>query len=62
MNKRFLSVEVAQQNTLKRLQTLEDLTRTGVEVGVSDVEVVVSGVDVAGIGGPTAIIMVLELH
>ena len=26
MNKRFLSVEVAQQNTLKRLQALEDLT------------------------------------
>jgi hypothetical protein len=26
MNKRFLSVEVAQQNTLKRLQVLEDLT------------------------------------
>jgi hypothetical protein len=113
MNKRFLSVEVAQQNILKRLQALEDLTsknniqqqqllttmekvmcllhqcsnyqqlhqysnyqqlrvdaqtgiavlgpvdgicRTGVEVGVSDVEVVVSGVDVAGIGEPTAII------
>ena len=26
MNKPFLSVEVAKQNTLKRLQTLEDLT------------------------------------
>ena len=58
----FFLGRVDAQTGIAVLGSVGGICRTGVEVGVSDVEVVVSGVDVAGIGGPTAIIMVLVLH